>query len=166
MRAAAQAVVVALGLTLALISPHTARADMGAIVPSAHVTVSEPGQKAIIAHDGFEEVFILGTDMEASAVAEALRFIPLPGETQVRLADEEVFAELERMMSAHGMRYLIKRKDGAVWRCPRHPARRWSCASTAGSAPTMSWWCGSAARRRSPTGCGNISKPEASRPAN
>ena len=50
-----------------------AHADMGGFAPYADVDLREPGQKAVIAYDGVEEILILGTDMESSRDSKVLR---------------------------------------------------------------------------------------------
>ena len=75
-----------------------ASADMGAIVPIEDVDLNEPGQRAIIAHDGFEEILILGTDLIATSSAGALRFIPLPSEPEVSLAPKGCFEALSKLV--------------------------------------------------------------------
>lgn len=57
----------------------TAMADRGMVVPGG-VSVYEPGQKAIIAWDGENEVLILSTDVWASENTWVLELIPLPSQ--------------------------------------------------------------------------------------
>jgi hypothetical protein len=45
-----------------------------------HIAVGEPGQKAIIAWDGQQEILILSTDVYAERNTTALRIVPLPSE--------------------------------------------------------------------------------------
>jgi hypothetical protein len=47
---------------------------------AANISIDEPGQKAIIAWDGQEEILILSTDVHAEGDTTALRVIPLPSE--------------------------------------------------------------------------------------
>lgn len=54
-------------------------ADMGMVVPG-DISVYEPGQKAIIAWDGENEVLILSTNVWASENTWALELIPLPSQ--------------------------------------------------------------------------------------
>jgi len=54
-------------------------ADRGMIVPGG-VSVYEPGQKAVIAWDGENEVLILSTDVWASDNTWALELLPLPSQ--------------------------------------------------------------------------------------
>ena len=83
---------------------------MGAIVPIEDVNLNEPGQKAIIAHDGFEEILILSTDLDATSSTGALRFIPLPSEPEVSLAPKGCFEALSKLVRKHNLRYLIQYK--------------------------------------------------------
>lgn len=62
---------------LALVALPTAAADMG-VVPPGNVSVYEPGQKAIIAWNGEEEVLILSTDVRGSESSWAVELLPLP----------------------------------------------------------------------------------------
>lgn len=57
----------------------TAIADRGMVIPGG-VSVYEPGQKAVIAWDGENEVLILSTDVWASDNIWALELIPLPSQ--------------------------------------------------------------------------------------
>jgi len=93
-----------------LIFSTVAYADMGAIAPAEYVDLSEPGQKAIIAHNGSEEILILETDLSATTSTEALRFIPLPSEPEVSLAPEGCFETLGKLVKKHHLRYTIKYK--------------------------------------------------------
>ena len=58
---------------------HMAMADRGMIIPGG-VSVYEPGQKAVIAWDGENEVLILSTDVWASDNTWALELLPLPSQ--------------------------------------------------------------------------------------
>ena len=97
-----------------LIFSPIAYADMGAIVPAEYVDLSEPGQKAIIAHNGSEEILILSTDLSATISTEALRFIPLPSEPEVNLAPEGCFEALGKLAKKYNLRYTIKYKGKSV----------------------------------------------------
>ncbi len=105
------------GLALFLFAwPASSSADMGGIFLGRDVTVHEPGQKAIIAHDGTEEVLILGTDLKSSGQTKVLRFIPLPAEPRVTLAGKETFARLQNILDRHGLRYRQRRRIGGLAR--------------------------------------------------
>ncbi len=88
-----------------------ATTDMEAIVPAEGVDLSEPGQKAIIAHDGFEEILILGTDLNATSPTGALPFIPLPSEPKVSLAPKGCFDALNELIKKHNLRYVWQAKE-------------------------------------------------------
>lgn len=97
-------------LIVFMLYPCYIYADMGAFAPNADVDLREPGQKAVIAYDGAEEILILGTDMESSRNEKVLRFIPLPNKPDVQLAEES----MERMASlakSKKLRYYIKMKS-------------------------------------------------------
>ncbi len=82
-------------------------ADMGAIhLNSSNVTVSEPAQKAIILHNGFEEILILETDLKASARTDILRFIPFPAEPKVALAPENALREMGKLVEAKKLQVI------------------------------------------------------------
>jgi len=103
--------ILALGAVLAFVG--CSGADMGAIAPIAAVKLDEPAQRAIIAHDGFEEILILGTDFTASKRTRALRFIPLPTEPTVSLAPQESFAAIGRLVADRGLQYLVQYRGDA-----------------------------------------------------
>ena len=65
---------------LLLSVPPPVLADGGMISIAANISIDEPGQKAIIAWDGQEEILILSTDVHAEGDTTALRVIPLPSE--------------------------------------------------------------------------------------
>jgi hypothetical protein len=90
---------------IALFAPGSF-ADMGAITVYGDVTIEEPAQKAIIAHDGFEEVLVLSTDLKAPKKTGALRFIPFPSEPAVSLAPEGCFENLGGILERHAVKYL------------------------------------------------------------
>ncbi|NLT23949.1 MAG: hypothetical protein GXX82_12960 [Syntrophorhabdus sp.] len=63
-----------------------AGADRGPVLWHENVRLIQESQKAIILHNGTEEVLILGTELKASAEIDLLEFIPLPSEPEVGLA--------------------------------------------------------------------------------
>jgi len=90
-----------------------ARADRGHIWP-APVQLAETSQRAILLHDGAEEVLVLGVELEAAREAEILEFIPFPAEPVVTLAEGDPFARVQRLV--HEKRIEVPRrtrsKDG------------------------------------------------------
>lgn len=82
-------------------------ADMGAIyLQRENVTVSEPAQKAIVLHNGSEEILILETDIKASSKTEIMRFIPFPSEPKVSLAPENALHEVGKLVDAKKLQYI------------------------------------------------------------
>ncbi len=91
--------------SLSLCSPLFA--DMGAIyLNRENVTVSEPAQKAIVLHNGSEEILILETDLKASSKTEIMRFIPFPSEPKVSLAPENALHEIGKLVDAKKLQYI------------------------------------------------------------
>lgn len=80
-------------------------ADMGA-VHAGDATVSEDSQKAIILHNGEEEILILGTDLKADERITVLRFIPFPAEPKVSLAPPRVFEVALEMLKKYQLQFL------------------------------------------------------------
>lgn len=92
---------------LSLFSSSLLFADMGAIyIHKDNVTVSEPAQKAVILHNGSEEILILETDIKASAQTEIMRFIPFPSEPKVSLAPENAIGEMGKLVQAKNLQYI------------------------------------------------------------
>lgn len=93
---------------ISLCASSPLHADMGAIhLSSSDATVSEPAQKAIILHNGSEEILILETDLKASAKTDILRFIPFPAEPKVSLAPENAIQEMGRLVQAKKLQYIM-----------------------------------------------------------
>lgn len=81
---------------------EAAQADRGMIpLDKMHpdVTIYGPGQKAIIACNGTEELLILSTDLYAEKKTQVLEFLPLPSEpTDVREGSFESFEFVNRLI--------------------------------------------------------------------
>jgi len=84
--------------------------DMGAIVPVQDVKLKEPAQRAIIAHNGKEEILILGIDLDSPESTSILRFIPLPSEPIVKLAPEHCFDNLQKLVERYKLKYVVQYK--------------------------------------------------------
>ncbi|HUW57609.1 MAG TPA: DUF2330 domain-containing protein [Planctomycetota bacterium] len=98
-------------VVVCLVSGPAGHADRGSIVlrkvkVTQAVTVSEPAQRAIIAHNGEREVLILQTDVQASAETKVLEFMPLPAKPTVSLASKACFSRLQDILRAHRIRYI------------------------------------------------------------
>jgi len=90
-------------ICLALVSVSLAPAvlaDRG-MIPISDVSVYGPGQKAIIAWDGEEEILILSTDVRASGDSQVLEILPLPSPPQVGKGDFASFEEVDRVIKEH-----------------------------------------------------------------
>lgn len=100
-------------LLLATLPGQTIHADMGQIHAYA-AEVSETAQKAILLHNGQEEILILGADLQAAGPAGILRFIPFPTEPQVSLAAPEAFSAAADLVRRHKLQFLMASKGGGV----------------------------------------------------
>ncbi len=88
--------------------PSIARADRGAIVAVENVDLKEPAQRALIAHNGLEEILILQTDVQADKTAKVVEFMPLPSKPVVSLAAEDCFKALQELIEKYKLRYVIR----------------------------------------------------------
>ncbi len=75
-------------------------ADRG-MVPIGDVSVYGPGQKAIIAWNGDEEIMVLSTDVSASGDSQVLEILPLPSEPKIEKGDFASFEQLNRLIEEH-----------------------------------------------------------------
>jgi hypothetical protein len=101
---------------LLLLLPSLALADSGWI-PIGVAEVYEPGQKAIIAWDGENEILILATDVRADSDTMALEIFPLPSEPEK--VEEGDFSSFTRIAE------LIEDEFGYHyhwWDCVTHEA--------------------------------------------
>jgi len=88
--------------------------DMGAIVPVEDVKLKEPAQRAIIVHNGEEEILILGIDLDSSDSTSILRFIPLPSKPIVKLAPEHCFGNLQKLVEKYKLKYVVQYKGPII----------------------------------------------------
>ncbi|HAG09760.1 MAG TPA: hypothetical protein DCK87_09440 [Desulfotomaculum sp.] len=92
-------------IMLVLVFPLIANADRCIIIPRDDIVLSEPGQKAFIAHNGQEELLILSTDVKASKNVSVLEFMPLPSRPEVSLAQEDCFTNLKELVKRYNLHY-------------------------------------------------------------
>jgi hypothetical protein len=78
-------------------------ADRGPIVWNEGVELSQDSQKAIILHNGAEEVLILGTELKANKETEILEFIPFPAEPRVSAAKGNPFGAVTKLIREKGL---------------------------------------------------------------
>ncbi len=77
-----------------------ALADRG-MVPVSDVMVYGPGQKAIIAWNGEEEMLILSTDVSASGDSQVLELLPLPSQPEIKKGDFASFEQVGKLLKEH-----------------------------------------------------------------
>ena len=87
---------------LVLFSIPSVYADRGMIPVSPEVSVYEPGQKAIVAWNGQEEILILSTDVTSSRETLVLELLPLPSKPEVEAARFQSFEEIQRLIWDEG----------------------------------------------------------------
>lgn len=90
------------------------QADRGIIPVSPEVSVYEPGQKAIIAWNGQEEILILSTDVTSSRETLVLEFLPVPSEPQVDTASFQSFEEIQSLIWKEGVNMHYGLSEGDV----------------------------------------------------
>jgi hypothetical protein len=74
-------------------------ADRGMISIVPVVRIGQPGQKAIVAWNGHEELIILSTDVRAESSTIVLEILPLPSNpTEVKSGDFESFEKLAELI--------------------------------------------------------------------
>ncbi len=78
-------------------------ADRGMIPINPEVSVYEPGQKAIVAWNGQEEILILSTDVTSSMETLVLELLPLPSGPKVEPASFQSFEEIQWLIWEEGM---------------------------------------------------------------
>ena len=88
-----------------------ARADFGAVtVPPT--TLLSPGQSAIIAWNGEEEILIISSDFRASGEYPMLRILPLPSNPkEIRKADFEIFSRIDSLIRKHAPKNTLSYKS-------------------------------------------------------
>jgi hypothetical protein len=87
--------------------------DKGQMWPSP-VSISEPGQKAIIFNNGKEETLILGTEIASGDQTSILEFIPFPSEPTVSLAAGDPFGKISRLIAQKGLRFMEESKGEGI----------------------------------------------------
>lgn len=78
-------------------------ADKGMLPITPGVWVYEPGQKAVIAWNGREEILILSTDVRATVETLVLEILPLPSMPVVESASIQIFQTIQEMIWDEGM---------------------------------------------------------------
>ena len=79
------------------------KADRGLIPVTSSVSIYEPGQKAILAWNGQEEIMILSTDVSSTSETLLLEILPLPSQPIVEAASLHSFEEIQDLIWEEGM---------------------------------------------------------------
>jgi outer membrane protein assembly factor BamB len=77
----------------------------GGMIPYHEFSVYEPGQKAIIAWDGQEEIMILSVDVYSEQSTKALHMVPFPSLPEVELGSVESFDKIEEIINRNNWGY-------------------------------------------------------------
>ena len=93
-------------LFLAFLFFPCVNADRGVIPITPDVSIYEPGQKAILAWNGHEEIMILSTDVTSNQETLVVEILPLPSKPDVEAASFKSFEEIQRMIWQEGMNIL------------------------------------------------------------
>ncbi len=81
-------------------------ADRGMIPVDPEVSVYEPGQKAILAWNGHQEIMILSTDVSSSQQTLVLEILPLPSRPTVEAGNFQSFEEIQNLIWNEGVNML------------------------------------------------------------
>lgn len=99
---------------LFLIGTPAALADRGMVPIEPSISVYEPGQKAIIAWNGREEILILSTDVNAAENTTALEIMPLPSDPKrIEKASFESFVTIQDLIWKQAPYVLGRSYEGA-----------------------------------------------------
>ncbi len=106
------AYIVAFLFLVALFFPSV-YADRGMIPVDPEVSVYEPGQKAILAWNGQEEIMILSTDVTSTQETLVVEILPLPSKpTLVEAANFQSFEEIQRLIWNEGLNMFMYGTEG------------------------------------------------------
>ncbi len=91
-----------------------AYADRGGLPIIPGVSIYEPGQKAIVAWNGNEEILILSTDVRASEQTMILEILPLPSKPEIGSGSFQSFQNLQEMIWGEAVnRFYFLSSDAA-----------------------------------------------------
>lgn len=100
-------------LVLLLFPIQSTLADMGGIPVDPDVSVYEPGQKAVVAWNGTDEILILSTDVNASGSTLVLQMMPLPSQPNlVEKANFTSFEMIQWLMGYYGGLFFLGGEAG------------------------------------------------------
>ena len=101
-------------LFLVSLCGSTVYADRGMIPVDPEVSVYEPGQKAILAWNGKEEILILSTDVSSSRQTLVVEILPLPSKPAVAAGSFHSFEEIQTLIWTEGLNTLTYRNKDQV----------------------------------------------------
>lgn len=99
-------------ILLAFISFPLVYADRGIIPVTPGVSVYEPGQKAIIAWNGQQEILILTTDVSSNRQTTVLEILPLPSKPTVEAGSFQSFQKIQEMIWGEGINRFLFGGEG------------------------------------------------------
>jgi hypothetical protein len=85
-----------------MIPLQAVHADRGLIPVTASVSIYEPGQKAILAWNGHEQIMILSTNVVSGGETLLLEVMPLPSQPAVEAASVQSFEEIQNLIYGEG----------------------------------------------------------------
>ncbi|UCC27698.1 MAG: DUF2330 domain-containing protein, partial [Candidatus Bathyarchaeota archaeon] len=94
-------------LFLVSMSISSVFADRGMIPVNPEVSVYEPGQKAILAWNGHEEIMILSTDVSSSQQTIVLEILPLPSKPTIAAGSFQSFQRIQNLIWNEGLNLFI-----------------------------------------------------------
>ena len=89
-------------------------ADRGMIPITPGVSVYEPGQKAILAWNGQEEILILSTDVRSDRQTTVLEILPLPSRPTIEAASFTSFQKIQKMIWQEGINQMMYGSEQSV----------------------------------------------------
>jgi outer membrane protein assembly factor BamB len=110
-------IVIGLFVLIPVLSMTTVGAD-GGMIPYNEFEVYEPGQKAIIAWDGEQEIMILSVDVYSEESTKALHMVPFPSLPDVELGSIESFDKINEIINRGRQHDYGEYKDGNMTLAP------------------------------------------------
>jgi outer membrane protein assembly factor BamB len=110
-------IVIGLFVLIPILSMTTVSAD-GGMIPYNEFEVYEPGQKAIIAWDGQQEIMILSVDVYSEESTKALHMVPFPSLPEVELGSIESFEKINEIINRGREQHFGEYQDGNMTIAP------------------------------------------------
>jgi len=106
--------IIAVFMVLGAFLVSSASADRGLIPVVPDVSVYEPGQKAIVAWNGREEILILSTDVTSTEQTLVVELLPLPSEPKVEAASYSSFENIQALIWSEGISLSYEMTENQV----------------------------------------------------